>query len=291
MHQSSRIMLILSSILVISAALQMPLWADEVSPVKTGYVVITPTSLETSGLVVFETFGQHKWETCGSKSFSQTGVLPSTLATRAALFADANGRLSKNIGIAIANPAAASARIDLTLRNQAGAILAATSFDLDAHHQTARFITEMFQNQKSVPKDFTGTLEISSNTPVAIIGLRMSGSNFSTMPVTILSSVSPLPIIGTNVGGPAAVILPQFAAGGGWGAEIVLANFGPQPITVRVDLFTPEGSPLLVRLENKTASSFEDILLPAGGVVVLASEGYKDEQDAEDDHDDMDKHD
>lgn len=283
MHQRSRILL---SIFALSTALQIPLWADTV---KVGYAVITPTSSETFGLVVFETFGEHKLGACGSKSFSQTGVLPSTLTTRAAIFADADGRLSKNIGFAIVNPATASTRIELTLRNQLGAILATTSFVLDGHHQTARFITEMFENQKSVPKDFTGTLEISSSTPIAIIGLRLHGSNYSTMPVTILSSVSPMPVIDINVGGPAAVILPQFVAGGGWGSELVLANFGPKPITVRADLFAPEGAPLSVRLESKTASSFADILIPAGGVVVLASEGYKDEKDADDDSDDKDK--
>jgi hypothetical protein len=234
-------------------------------PVKVGYALITPTSAATAGLVVFETFGEHR-----ANDFLQVGVLPSVMTTHAALFANANGRLSRNLGVALANPSATKANITLKLRDENGTLLATTSFALDAHLQSAQFVTELFKNQPSVPMDFIGTLDISSDIPIVVMGLRSRGSNFSTIPATILGPVSAVPVISPGVGGPAAIILAQFAAGGGWASEIILANFGPDPLIVRVDLFASDGTPLSTTLNDQTGSSFQGITIPAGGVVTLA---------------------
>jgi hypothetical protein len=188
------------------------------------------------------------------------------------------------LGVALANPSSGPAKITLTLRNAIGATVVTTSFGLDAHKQTARFVTQMFGDQKSVPRDFSGTLDISSDIPIAVMGLRLRGANFSTIPATILGPVAPVPVITTNVGGPASVILAHFAAGGGWASELVLANVGPDSITVRVDLYGPDGTPLSVILNGQSVSSFQGIAIPAGGVAILASE----ENDDDDHHDDRD---
>src|SRR5687767_9490679 len=66
---------------------------DERRPLQIGYAVITPLSVTTSGLVVFETFGL-KW----GFDFLHAGVLPPDLTTNGLLFVDANGRLSRNLG-------------------------------------------------------------------------------------------------------------------------------------------------------------------------------------------------
>ncbi len=292
MDQRSRSALLPVLVLAIVTMLQLPALADdEHTPIKVGYVVITPTSATTAGLVVFETFGEHKEDGFGNKSFTQAGVLPSMMTTHAALFADADGRLSKNLGVALANPSGSPATITLKLRNAVGVTVATTSFVLDAHKQTAFFVTQMFEDQKSVPKDFTGTVDISSDIPIAVMGLRLRGSNYSTIPATILGPVAPVPAITTNVGGPASVILAHFAAGGGWASELVLANFGPDSITVRVDLFGPDGTPLTVTLNGQSASSFQDIAIPAGGVVILASDNDEDENAENNDNDDGDEDD
>jgi len=90
------------------------------------------------------------------------------------------------------------------------------------------------------------------------------------MPVTNLSgNVGPLPPIG-NGGGPGAVLLPQFVVGGGWATEIVMMNTGTVNLTVRVDLFNGNGSPLSATLNGQTASSFTNLSIPAGGVLTLA---------------------
>jgi len=200
----------------------------------------------------------------------QAGVLPSTMTTHAALFVSASGRLSRNVGVAIANPAATAANITLLLRDNTGTNLATTTFAIAAHQQTARFVTQLFANKASVPRDLTGTVDISSDIPVAVVGLRFRGVNFSTIPATILGPVSAVPSPGTGVGGPFAIILAHFAAGGGWASEIVVANVSATALTVRVDLFAADGTPLTATLNGQTGSSFINLTIPAGGVITLA---------------------
>ena len=77
-------------------------------------------------------------------------------------------------------------------------------------------------------------------------------------------------MIATGVGGNGAVLLPQFAAGGGWATEIVMANTGTSSLTVRVDLFKSDGTPLTATLNGETKSSFTNLTIPAGGVLILA---------------------
>jgi hypothetical protein len=237
----------------------------QASTIKQGYAVITPTSTAVAGLVAFETFGLRR-----GFDVQQAGVLPSTMTTHSALFVNASGRLSRNVGVAIANPSPSPSSITLTLRDNTGTSIATASFALAAHQQTARFVTQLFASHAAVPRDLTGTLDISSDLPVAVVGLRFRGLNFSTEPATVLGPASPVPLIGGLAGGPGAVLLAHFATGGGWASEIVMANVGSTAITVRVDLFASDGTPLTATLNGQTNSSFVGITIPAGGVVTLA---------------------
>src|SRR5213594_204348 len=100
---------------------------DDKAPIQSGYAVVTPvaattsgtaivlnttkietitglaasTSGTTTGLVVFETFGMRGEGILGT---TQAGVLPPDLTTNAMMFVDSEGRLSKNLGVAIVNP-------------------------------------------------------------------------------------------------------------------------------------------------------------------------------------------
>jgi hypothetical protein len=240
-------------------------------PVKAGYAVITPTSTATKGLVVFETFGERH----GTVS-TQAGVLPSDMTDHAMLFVSTNGRLARNLGVAIANPGKTDAKVVLTLRDDTGATVATKPFTIKTLTQEAKFVTQLFDTHPTIAHDFTGTLDVTSDVPVAIVGLRFHGENFSTLPATNLSLPLAVPEISAGVGGAAAVILAQFATGGGWASEIVLANSGPDDLTVRVDLFGQDGLPLVATLNGTTNSSFKDIKIPKGGVVVLSSKNSDD---------------
>lgn len=233
-------------------------------PVKSGYAVVTPAAAGP-GLLVFETFGQSH-----GSDVIQAGVLPSELVTHAVMFVSTSDRLSRNLGIAFTNPTSSPASIFLTLRDDAGTTVATASLSLAGHHQTAQFVTQLFSIHQSLLRDLTGTVDIVSDIPIAVVGLRFRGANFSTLPVVRLSLPTPVPVISPGIGGPDAVLLPQFAVGGGWASEIVIVNTRSVSMTVRVDLFDPNGLPLTATLNNVSGSSFQNIVIPAGGVITLA---------------------
>ena len=54
------------------------------------------------------------------------------------------------------------------------------------------------------------------------------------------------------------------------GQQLVLVNTNTSALTVRVDLFKPDGTALSAALNGKTASSFTNLNIPAGGVLILA---------------------
>ena len=273
-------MFVLVSMILISATLAFPQGHDDhndAAPVQSGYAIVTPvvttTSGNTSGLVVFETFGLRN----NDPNATQAGVLPPSLTTNAILFVESNRRLAKNLGVAIVNPNSSTANVTLTLRKSDGTQLASTTINVLSLHQVSEFVTQLFSSSQSIPSDFTGTLGISSNMPVSVIGLRFRGKSFSTLPVTNLSPTALQSITTTTgtgsatIGGSAGVLLPQFAAWGGWATELVLmdSNSG-SPLTVRVDLFKPDGTPLSASLNGQTNSSFTNITIQPNGVVVLA---------------------
>jgi hypothetical protein len=245
---------------------------DDKAPVQAGYAVVTPSAGATS-LVAFETFGLR--DHGNNNSAAQAGLLPPGLTTSSMLFVDSSGRLSKNLGVAVVNPNSASITLAMTLRKSDGTQLATTNLTVESKKQVSKFVTELFATRSDVPSDFVGTLTVTSSgsspLPFSIVGLRFRGQNFSTIEVTNLAPVTTaLPSLATGVGGAGAILLPQFAAGGGWATEIVLVNTGSAGVTARVDLFKTDGTALSTALNGVTASSFTNIAVPAGGVVILA---------------------
>lgn len=246
---------------------------DDGGPIQVGWGIVTPvaatTGSVTSGLVVFETFGLKRGD-----ETAQAGVLPGDLTTNSILFVNANGSLSRNLGIGVVNVAATAATVTMTLRNDDGRVIGTPkSVTVAAGQQIAQFITDLFGDRPEVPRDLTGTVAVTSTTPVAMIGLRFRGANFSTIPVTNLSPSTAVPTRGAGIGGSGAVVIPHFAAGGGWATELVLVNTGTQPLTARADFFKQNGTAMTVRLNGESKSSFTGLVIPAGGVVQLAPKG------------------
>src|SRR6185295_3789492 len=127
---------------------------------------------------------------------------------------------------------------------------------------------ELFSDVAGLPPDFDGSLAVTSDTPVAVVFLRFRGSNFSVVPVTVFSTPTAVPPISTGVGGQDAVILPHFATGGSWLTDIVITNTTAVPVTVRIDLFTQAGTPLTVSFNGQTGSSFQNLVIPAEGILI-----------------------
>jgi hypothetical protein len=263
--------LVISTILVFSSLL----FSQTSTTIQVGYAVITPSVPASGAFTAFETLIQTR-----TADTQQVGVFPPELVSNAVLPVEVSAALQKTLGIAIANPNPAAANLVLTLRRADGTLFTSGTVSLLARQQSAKLITEFFpgpgaggfSTQLPIPAEFNGTLVITSSSPVSILGLKFRGANFSTVPVTNLlpSTVVTMPLIAPGIGGLGALLFPQFVQGGGWGTEFAITNLLSTPVTVRLDVFTPEGIPLTVRLNGVTASSFPNLVIPGNGFAVLA---------------------
>ena len=216
-----------------------------------------------NGLVVFETF------TLGPAYTMQAGVLGGVMTTRTELFVTSSVRLSRYLGVALVNPGGTDATVTMTLRRGSdGAISSVKTIAVGARRQVSRFVNELFSDVAALSQDFDGSVTIASDVPVAIVALRFRGTNFSAIPISNLSAPAAVPQVAVGVGGPDAVILPQFAAGGNWASEIVISNTSAAPLAVRIDLFKQDGTPLISRLNGQSGSSFQNLVIPAEGILL-----------------------
>src|SRR5215510_10500649 len=170
-----------------------------------GYAVVTPSG-GSPNMVVFQTFGY------GTGAFStQAGILPQPLVTNATMFVSVSDRFSRDVGVAIVNPGTQTVTAMLTLRDENGAILGSPlPVSVDSKNHVSKFVRQIFGT--SVPAEITGTLTVTSPSPVGIAVLRFRGATFSTLPITNIGTSSPVPVMAQGVGGPGAVLLAQFAA-------------------------------------------------------------------------------
>ena len=258
------------------AALSAPVFAqtddhNDAAPLVVGYAVVTATNgiipFGFGGLIAFETFGYRS-----QVPALQAGVLPATLTTRIVLFASSNIRLSDNVGVAITNPGSNTAVVTMTLRDSNGTVTSTKSIAVAASQQVSRFVSEFFADVPAAVQNFDGTLTLTSDTPVAVLALRFLGTTFSSIPITSLSPPINFPEVGSGTGSPGlnAVLLPQFATNNLWSTEMVLLNNGSVPLTVRIDLFKQDGTPLVTTMNHQTGSSFQNLTIAPGGVIILA---------------------
>jgi hypothetical protein len=243
---------------------------NDSGPVMVGYAVVTSTSgVNPFGTgretVVFETFGYRS-----ELPAFQAGVLPAALTTRMVLFASAGQRLSRSVGVAITNPGSTDTVVTLTLRHTSGSFTSSKTVTVPARQQVSRFMSEYFSDVPEVLVDFDGSITVTSNTPVAVVALRFRGTRFSTLPITSLSPPIELPEVTQGVGGGDGVLLPQFAADGRWASETIVLNRGTVPLTVRIDLFKQDGTPLVTKLNHQSGSSFQNLVIAPGGMIMFS---------------------
>ena len=189
---------------------------------------------------------------------AQAGILPLPMMTDASLFVDVVPAIGRDLGVAIANPAAIANSVTLTLRDQSGTVAGTPlTIVLKPQQQLAKFVSELLPG--TTGSAFRGSLELQSSTPFAVLGLRFSGSEFSTLPVT--GTAAP----GTNT----SIVLPQFAMSGGWATQFALVHNGSGQVTGRIDIFDNSGNPMSVTLNGAKQSTFS-YTIPAGGTFLLA---------------------
>jgi hypothetical protein len=253
-----------------------PITEVEQGSIHTGYAVITPdpnTTIPTPTV----TFGM----VSGGVIQSQSGTFPGPMATDASLFVDVIPGIGRNLGVALANPGSSTSNINLSLSDASGAAVSTPfTVTLPPQQQLARFVSDLFSSNV-IGAALQGNLRMQSSTPFAVVGLRFSGTNFSTLPVVtnatnpgvpsrVLTggSIANTPLSGT-IGGNVAVIVPQFAMGGGWATQIAIINNSANTMSGRIDVFDTSGNPMTVKLNGATQSTFT-YSIPAAGAFVLA---------------------
>src|SRR5262249_26821631 len=158
-------------------------------------------------------------------------IIPTMMATDASMFVEIIPSISRNIGVAIANPGGGTNAVTLTLRDESGIVLGSPAIvSVAPHQQVAKFVSEVF-GADVISNGFRGSLRMQSAMPFAVAGLRFAGSIFSTLPVAVTAGVPGVPTItltaGTSpnfpaagtVGGNTAISIPQFAMSGGWATQ------------------------------------------------------------------------
>jgi hypothetical protein len=231
--------------------------------IRVGYVVVTPDA-GTAAPLASALVGRVQ----NGEVLSQTTVFPVELATSAAMFVDVTPSIRRNMGLAISNPNPQPISVTLELIDSSGSAPSSKKvLTLEPHAQIARFIDEFFGGMPSPA--FVGTLSIESTAPVALMGFRFGGVNFSVISINNTSRASAMPLRGSAIGGPAASMFPQFAMGDGWATQLMLLNRAASGISGRIDVFDSSGNPMPVSFNGVINSTFR-YSIPAGGTLLLA---------------------
>jgi uncharacterized repeat protein (TIGR01451 family) len=220
---------------------------------------------------------------------SEAGVPPSPPTTSAGLFIDYRSRtgakigqenlssIQVNTGIAVVNRGTGAANISFRLRGPSGEVLTSGLGALPQSAHRALFINELNQIAPDfiLPPDFStdtgfGTLEISSNQPLSVVGLRLTSNQrgetlMTTTPVSDLTR----PVTS------ATLFFPQVVEGGGYKTSLILLNTSDSVEAGTLRIFDNRGAALGVRQAGSTlppSSTYAYNIRPRG-VYVFQTEG------------------
>src|SRR5438093_1752091 len=122
---------------------------------------------------------------------SEAAVFDSDPATLQRIFADTGRRSAfitsltdqtpSDTGIAIANANTQTAAVTVRLLDSAGQAAQTTTITLQPFASTSKFLKELFPGLSS----FQGAVQMQSNVPVAALGLRFTGTIFTTFPAAV----------------------------------------------------------------------------------------------------------
>ncbi|PYS47490.1 MAG: hypothetical protein DMG13_27805 [Acidobacteria bacterium] len=185
---------------------------------------------------------------------SEASVPASSLTRSGRMFVEESDTV--RTGVAIANPNPVPATISFSVSDSTGINFAQGTVTIPANGQIARFLDEP---PFSVPGSTFGTWTFSSSTDIAVLGMRGRTNERSEFLMTTLA-VSPL----TATSG--AIIVPHFAAGGGWTTELVLFNPTDQTLSGSFQFLDQGSSSTPAQPIVLPAESFFSYRLPPRGV-------------------------
>ncbi|MDD5544888.1 MAG: leucine-rich repeat domain-containing protein [Acidobacteriia bacterium] len=187
------------------------------SPVGAGVFRFTPTDSAAGSQVVV----------------TESGVPAASPTTHALVYVDqSNGHLT---GLAMAAPTSTPVHVSLrALQSDGVTVVGSGSSDLTGNGHDARFAQEYITG---LPAGFTGVLEITAPTPVAVLTLRGLVNSRGEMLLTTF------PVADFNQPAP-GLLFPQIADGGGFLTQIILLNMGASLQYVEILYSDDNGLPL-----------------------------------------------
>ncbi len=173
---------------------------------------------------------------------------------------------NKGSGYALCNPnEAAAANLTYALKLLDGTLVAAKDDTLAASSQKAEFVSQTFDQVDFT--DFQGVLLITSDVPVSVVTLRTRGTNYTSFPA--------VPQVGEDDEDD-DLLFARIADGeiGGltYETSFILLNNSEVAVSATVELFSVEGSELMLSVGSTVGSSFT-VEVPAGGGTVLTTDG------------------
>jgi hypothetical protein len=186
----------------------------------------------------------------GGVLVSETSVQASPLIQSGRVYAESAGAL--RTGIAIANPNDTGAAITFYFTDKDGANFGGGTTTIPPNQQIAAFLNDSPFNGTATAQTFT----FSSSVPVGAVALRgfvneRSDFLMTTLPVAPIASTSSSPIV-----------VPHFAAGGGWMTQILLVNPTDQSVSGSVVM---DGASTLYSIAPRSATKV--VRSDAGGQV------------------------
>jgi len=238
------------------------------------YSTIGPSSTFQSGYATVTTGGSMPPYGISLLTYSQNGAVSSAAALAAAApttsaripiehrvqVVPGEGTLSVKTGFSVVNTGPGAASLQFVLRNQYGNALPAQRSSVAQGGHEAQFLDQLF----TVPDNFgLGSLEISSDHPVLIIGIRLTVNQsgkllMSTLPVSdVTKGVQPDP-----------VYFPRIAFGGGYQTTVMLLNTSDTEQTGEMHMLTESGS-LMKAADGGNAVTSTPYRIAPGGVYRL----------------------
>ena len=228
-------------------------------PIVVGYGTIQPVAGKTtpSGIAVFS-------YRSNGVLVSETAVPESPLRQSGRIYAESGGPV--RTGIAIANPNDQDAAISFYFTGKDGVNLNGGTTTLPAHEQSAVFLDQAPYHGTQTAQSFT----FISSVPVGAIALR---AYFNERGESLMTTLPVGPAASAQLSGPTgSIILPHFAAGGGWTTQVLLLNPTDQPLSGSVDLDATYTYAIAPRSSAKITSGNSD-LLRTGNIRVTPAQG------------------
>jgi hypothetical protein len=196
---------------------------------RAGYAVVTPQSgpLPAGSAI----FGANN----SAGLTSEAGVLPAPPTTSARMYTEVSSSdVMRNTGMALVNPNATAATVNLTLVDNLTGQVRTNTLNLAANGHNGKLLTELFPD---VPANsFQGTLTLTSNVAIASVALRLTTNQRGDL---ILST---LPVADLNNPPATTQYLAQIVVGGGYTTELILINTASNSSTVRMNFYDDNGT-------------------------------------------------